>query len=356
MTTRTNLVLRPEDESRLQSMVTAPSTPQGVVQRARIALAAAAGESDAAIAQRLGLHRHTVRLWRERVATEGLEGLETAAGRGRKPSIPAATVGQLLTKAVKPPRSRTRWSCRSMAEVSGVSKSTVQRVWSANDLKPHRIDTFKISNDPQFEVKFWDVIGLYLNPPDKSLVLCCDEKPQCQALERTQPGLPLGVGHIKTQTHDYHRHGTVTLFAALDYLEGKVFGRIEKRHTQVEWLNFLKQLDKETPAELDLHLILDNYGTHRTAEVLEWVKQHPRIHLHFTPASASWMNLVERFFSELTVNVVRDGSFGSVKALVKAIQTALEERNLHPKRFVWKAEGEAILRKINRAKAAAGTV
>ena len=251
-----------------------------------------------------------------------------------------------------------------MAQAMGVSKATVQRLWSANQIKPHLVRTFKLSNDPAFEAKFWDVIGLYLDPPDKALVLCCDEKSQCQALERTQPGLPLGVGHICTKTHDYTRHGTITLFAALSYLDGKIFSHTAPRHTHRQWLAFLKHLDAEAPADLTLHLVIDNYATHKHPKVKSWIayrnrsqrKAHggERIVLHFTPTSSSWMNLVERFFRDLTEDAVREGSFASVDELVRAIEAYLVERNLAPKRYVWKAAGRDILLKINRARAAAG--
>jgi len=247
-----------------------------------------------------------------------------------------------------------------MARESGISRSSVNRIWRANDLKPHRTEQFKLSTDPDFERKFWDVIGLYLNPPDRALVLCCDEKSQCQALERTQRALPLMSGHAKTFTHDYIRHGTLTLFAALDYLEGKVFSRIEQQHTHREWLLFLKQVDRECPDGLTLHVILDNYATHKRAEVVSWMerrntaheKRHgiKRIELHFTPTSSSWMNLVERFFGDITQHALLNESFGSVKELARRILDYVDSHNLAPKRYVWKAEGRAILEKIQRAR------
>jgi transposase len=233
-----------------------------------------------------------------------------------------------------------------------VSVGTVHALWQANDIKPHLTRTFKLSNDPQFEAKFWDVIGLYLNPPDRVLVLCCDEKSQCQALERTQPSLPLGMGHIKTRTHDYIRHGTVTLFAALSYRDGKILSCTAERHTHKEWLAFLKVIARETPLGLEIHLIMDNYATHKHPTVKAWLARHPRFHLHFTPTSSSWLNLVERFFRDLTEDVVREGSFGSVRELVCAMETYLTERNLAPKRYVWKKKGEEILAKIARTRTA----
>ena len=233
-----------------------------------------------------------------------------------------------------------------------MTESGPSRIGVAFDLKPHLTRTFKLSRDPQFEQKFWDVIGLYLNPPDKALVLCCDEKSQCQALQRTQPGLPLGVGHIRTQTHDYYRHGTITLFAALNYLDGKILSRTEARHTHIEWLRFLKQLERETPADLDLHLIVDNYGTHKHLKVRAWLGKRPRFHLHFTPTGSSWLNLVERFFADITQDAIRDGSFTSVRQLIVAIEDYLALRNEQPKRYQWRAKGEEILAKIQRARQA----
>ena len=241
-----------------------------------------------------------------------------------------------------------------MALKAGVSKATVQRLWAANDIKPHLWRTFKLSRDRQFESKFWDVIGLYLDPPEKALILCCDEKSQCQALERTQPGLPLGIGHIKTKTHDYIRHGTLTLFAALNYLEGKLITRIAQRHRHQEWLAFLKIIDGETPPGLDIHLIADNYATHKHAEVKRWLAKHPRFHMHFTPTSSSWLNLVERFFRDLT-DFITEKSFASVGELSDAIIGFLAEHNKTAKRYLWRAKGEDILRKIEAARRAMAT-
>ena len=238
-----------------------------------------------------------------------------------------------------------------MARMAGVSKATVQRLWAANDIKPHLSRTFKLSKDKHFETKFWDVIGLYLDPPEKALVLCCDEKSQCQALERTQPGLPLGIGHIKTKTHDYVRHGTLTLFAALNYLDGRLISRIAKRHRHQEWLAFLKIIDRETPCGLDIHLIADNYATHKHDEVRRWLAKHPRFHMHFTPTSSSWLNLVERFFRDLT-DYITEKSFASVGELSTAIIAFLVERNKNAKRYVWRAKGEDILRKVEAARQA----
>jgi transposase/DNA-binding CsgD family transcriptional regulator len=347
-----DFVLSAEQRSELLRLVKAPSTPQKTVRRARVALLAAEGRNNDEIAAELGTSRVTVGLWRQRVLDLGLAGLGEAPRPGRPVQVESVRVQKVLAEVVRPPKGRARWSCRSMARHSGLSPSTVQRLWAANDLKPHRTRTFKLSNDGQFEVKFWDIIGLYLDPPVRAVVLCCDEKSQCQALERTQPGLPLGQGHIATRTHDYYRHGTVTLFAALNYLNGKVLAERAPRHRHQEWLKFLRKIDAAVSPELDVHLVLDNYATHKHPKVLSWLAQRPRFHLHFTPTSASWLNLVERFFRDLSQDVVLPGSFGSVPDLVAAIWGYLEERNLRPKRYEWRAEGQVILEKLRRARQA----
>src|SRR5947199_3487988 len=254
-------------------------------QRAEIILLRLEGVSVAEIAVRLETTAKRVSMWSKRFETRGLAGLEEAAGRGRKPSIPAKKIDRIVTEVTRPPKGCTRWSVRSMGRHAGVSHSTVQRVWSKNDLKPHVTRTFKLSNDTDFEKKFWDVIGLYLDPPANALVLCCDEKSQCQALERSQPGLPLGQGHICTRTHDYYRHGTVTLFAALNYLNGKILAERAPRHRHQEWLKFLQAIEQAAPPGVDVHLILDNYATHKHPKVLRWLGQRPHFHLHFTPTS-----------------------------------------------------------------------
>ena len=335
-----------DQRKELESLVRAAATPQRSVQRARIILACADGLSQAEAARRVGVRRRIATKWCGRFRKLGLAGLKDAGGRGRKPSLAEDQRALVLTRATQPPKGKTRHSVRTMARMANVSVGTVHALWRANDIKPHLTRTFKLSTDPQFETKFWDVIGLYLNPPDRALVLCCDEKSQCQALERTQPGLPLGVGHIKTRTHDYIRHGTVTLFAALSYLDGKIFSRTAPRHTHKEWLAFLKLVERQAPGGLQIHLIIDNYATHKHATVKAWLAQHPRFHLHFTPTSSSWLNLVERFFRDLTEDVVREGSFGSVGELVTAMEAYLAERNLAPKRYVWRKKGEEILAKI----------
>jgi len=321
-------------------------------QRASIVLLRLDGMSVEAAAKQLGTTPKRVSIWSKRFEEKGLAGLDDKSGRGRWPSIPEAKVARVVTEVTQPPEGRNRWSVRSMGRHAGMSHSTVQRIWAKNELKPHVTKTFKLSNDPKFEEKFWDVIGLYLDPPARALVLCCDEKSQCQALERTQLGLPLGPKRPRTMTHDYTRHGTVTLFAALNALEGKLIARTEERHTHVEWLRFLKQIDRETPKTLDIHLIQDNYATHKHPKVKAWLGRHKRFKSHFTPTSSSWMNLVERFFADLTEDVIRTGSFASVGELVRDIKAYLAQRNANPHPYSWKAEGAAILEKINRARAA----
>src|SRR5207253_2400717 len=275
------IVLTEEQRSQLETLVRSRTVEQQTALRCRIILGAAAGASNQSLARSLNVNRHTVETWRERFVERGLAGLKDAVRPGRPPRLGPEKMEAVITGVVRPPPGRARWSCRSMARQAGVSKSQVQRWWRANDLKPHLRRTFKLSNDKDFEQKFWDVIGLYLDPPEKALVLCCDEKGQCQALERTQPGLPLGIGHIKTKTHDYIRHGTLTLFAALNYLEGKLITRIAQRHRHQEWLAFLKIIDVQTPPGLDIHLIADNHATHQHADVKRWLAKHPRFHMHF---------------------------------------------------------------------------
>jgi transposase len=338
-----------DDPTRLQllALIHCPTAEHRMVTRAQIILQSAGGASNVQIAQRLDLSPQSVCLWRRRFAQEGLAGLDERPRSGRKPMISEAIREQIVVRAVNmtPPP-----SCRRVAEELGVSKNTVQRVWQAHDIRPHLLRTFKLSTDPHFEEKFWDVVGLYLDPPEKAVVLCCDEKTQCQALERTQPGLPLGIGHIRTRTHDYYRHGTIQLLAALDYLTGKIISRTEPRHRHQEWLKFLKQIDQAYPPDLELHLILDNYATHKHPEVKKWLNKHPRIHLHFIPTSSSWLNLLERFFGDLSEDVLRAGSFASVRELTEDILRYLAAHNEKPKRYVWKADPLEVLDKIARAK------
>lgn len=362
----TSLRLTESQSRELSALAGKPTAPLRLARRARILLLRADGLSQQAVAALVGVRRTVVTHWEKRFKEAGFEGLQEAKRPGRPSSLAETVKSEIITEATRPPTGHTRWSTRKMAKAKGVSNATVHKLWRANDIKPHITRTFKLSNDRDFEPKFWDVIGLYLDPPDRALVLCCDEKSQCQALERTQPGLPLGIGHVRTATHDYIRHGTLTLFAALSYLDGKIFRQTATRHTHAEWLAFLKHLDKETPEGLALHLVIDNYATHKHPRVKSWIKwrnqRHAkmhgveRIHLHFTPTSSSWMNLVERFFRDLTEDAIRDGSFGSVRELEEAIEGYLVQRDLEPKRYVWKADGAAILAKIAKARAALAAV
>ena len=326
------------------------STPARVVQRARIVLMAAQGIDNIAIAKAVSTDRHTVRRWRERFLANRIDGiLKDAPRSGRKP---ASEVAERIIKATTQSTHATHWSTRTLAKELGVSHSKVARVWRANQLKPHRSRTFKVSNDPAFVEKVIDVVGLYLNPPEHALVLSADEKSQIQALDRTQKGLPIKKGRCGTMTHDYKRNGTTTLFAALEVASGKVIGTCMKKHRHQEWIKFLELVDKETPAELDLHLIVDNYATHKHAKVKRWLKRHPRFHMHFTPTASSWLNLIERWFREITDKRIRRGVFHSVDALIKAIDDYLQAHNQEPKALVWTKKADEILQKVARARAA----
>ena len=350
--------LSEEQRALLERWAAAQKTPQSIAVRARIVLAASAGESNSQIARTLGVSRPTVILWRRRFADGGAQALtETKPGRGRKPAISAATIKAIVqaTTQTKPPGA-THWSCRSMAKAQGVSPATVQRIWDAHGLKPHRVKTFKLSNDPRFSEKLTDVVGLYLNPPEKAIVLCVDEKSQIQALDRTQASLPMKKGRAGTMTHDYKRNGTTTLFAALSMLDGSVVGQCLPRHRHQEFLKFLRHLDREFPDERELHLIVDNYRTHKHANVDAWLAKHPRFQLHFIPTSSSWLNLVERWFRELTEKAIRRGVFHSVPELIDAIDAFLAAHNDDPKPFVWTASADAILAKLSRCKAVLETV
>jgi transposase len=347
------LHLEEADAEQLQQWVSAFGTPQQVALRSRIVLAAAEGQSDNAIARGLAVNRKTVTLWRERFAEQGLDSMwEVAPGRGRKPSYGQRKIAAIVSATLtSKPKGMTQWSCRLLAKAQGVSKNTVNRLWQLHNLKPHLHRTFKLSRDPKFVEKLTDVVGLYLNPPQKALVLCVDEKSQIQALDRTQPGLPLKKGRCGTMTYDYKRNGTTTLFAALSLLDGKVIGQCHARHRHQEFLKFLRRLDREFPGERELHLVLDNYGTHKTPEVQAWLKRHRRFVPHFIPTSSSWLNLVERWFGELTEKAVRRGAFVSVPDLVQAIEAFLAAWNADPQPFVWTAKLEDILKKIERARA-----
>jgi transposase len=342
------------DHERLERLVRDRNTPQKVVWRARIVLLASDGLRAIAIAAATGKSVLTVRRWRRRYLAKGGDGLLKDATRPpRRKPLTAEKIKQVvhMTLHEKPPNA-TQWSVRSMATAASLSHSSVQRIWHAHGLKPHLVETFKISRDKNFATKVEDVVGLYLNPPDRALVLCVDEKSQIQALDRTQPGLPMKKGRAGTMTHDYKRNGTTTLFAALNMLDGKVIGTCMPRHRHREFLQFLKQIDQQTPADLDLHLVVDNYATHKTPAVKRWLKAHPRFHLHFTPTSASWLNMVERFFAEITRKRIRRGVFKSVAELKSAIMEYLENHNADPKPFIWTKPAGEILKKVARAKQA----
>lgn len=346
-----------EQQQTLEAWVRAPTTPQYVALRSRICLRAHQGCSNRQIAAELGTSRPTVLLWRQRFSEAGPTGLEQDAPRGDSTQRLDASRVKTIVEATlhTTPPDATHWSTRSLASKFGVSHMTVARIWDSHGLQPHRIRTFKLSRDPQFVEKLTDVVGLYLNPPDKALVLCVDEKSQIQALDRTQPGLPMKCGRCGTMTHDYVRHGTTTLFAALNVLEGTVIGGCFKRHRHEEFLNFLRQIDRQSPPELTLHLIVDNYGTHKHEQVRRWLAKHRRFHLHFTPTSSSWLNLVERWFAEITRKQIRRGSFHSVQELVNVIEKYIETHNLNPRPFAWTKKVDEILEKVRHCKAASVT-
>jgi transposase len=346
------LAISEDQGKQMEQWLSALGTPQQVALRCRIVLAAARGESESTIASNLEVNRKTVRLWRERFSQEGLNSLwEIAPGRGRKPiygpeRIQAVIDATLQTK----PRGITHWSCRLMASSQGLSKSMISTLWQSHNIKPHRTKTFKLSRDPKFLEKLTDVIGLYLNPPDKAIVLCVDEKSQIQALDRTQPGLPLKKGRCGTMTHDYKRNGTTTLFAALNVLQGKVIGDFHKRHRHQEFLSFLRRIDREFPGKTALHLVMDNYGTHGHADVKAWLTKHPRYVIHYVPTSCSWLNLIERWFAELTNKRIRRGSFLDVDDLIAAIEEFLDAWNENPKPFLWTATVDSIVAKLARCR------
>jgi transposase len=337
----------------LGAWVRAQKTPQSIVRRAKIVLMGASGLSNNRIATELSTSRSTVIEWRRRFQEGGVDALTLVRpGRGRHVSISAERVQAIVDATLHTkPAGATHWSRRTMAKAQGVSYSMVHRIWDAHGLQPQRTKRFKLSKDMRFTEKLTDVVGLYLNPPDKAIVLCVDEKSQIQALQRTQPGLPMKKGRCGTMTHDYKRHGTTTLFAALNVLDGRVIGECMAKHRHQEFLRFLRQLDREFPKGMPLHLIVDNYGTHNQAKVKAWLEKHPRFVLHFTPTSSSWLNLVERWFREITEKCIRRGSFNSVPQLIDTITAYLAVSNADPKPFVWHASVKAILDKLARCKA-----
>jgi len=344
--------LSPVDRAALEGWVADRNTPQKRVWRARIVLISASGAGTMTIVRATGKSKRTVGRWQERYLAQGIAGLRRDASRpGRKPPLSAAVIARVVEMTLhETPPGATQWSVRSMARAVGISHTSVQRIWKAHDFKPHLVKSFKLSNDKQFVEKVTDIVGLYLDPPDKALVLAVDEKSQIQALDRTQPGLPLKKGRAGTMTHDYKRHGTTTLFAALDVATGHVIGQCMRRHRHQEWLRFLRAIDKATPKALDLHLIADNDATHKHPKVKAWLARHPRFHMHFTPSSASWLNQVERFFGLITQQRIRRGVFKSVAELEAAIDDYLEHHNADPKPFIWKAPAAAILKKVARGR------
>jgi transposase len=346
------ITLRQADRLELQRWVAAHGTPQQVAQRCQIILLAAEGQQDKTIAAGLQINFKTVALWRARFRSEGTDCLwEVAAGRGRKPHYWDEKIKAIIDATLQTrPAGATHWSCRTLAEQQGVSKDTINRVWQSHQLKPHLQKTFKLSRDAKFLEKLSDVVGLYLNPPEKALVLCVDEKSQIQALDRTQPGLPLKKGRCGTMTHDYKRNGTTTLFAALEVAQGKVVGQCFARHRNREFLKFLRRLDQEFPGDIPLHLVMDNYGTHKHPKVQAWLKKHPRFLPHFVPTSSSWLNLVERWFSELTSKRIRRGTFLNVPELITAIEEFMDTWNRDPKPFVWTATVDSIVEKLQRCR------
>ena len=343
------VVLSEEQEKALQSFANSRSLPHGLVVRSRIVLSVAEGKYDSEVAKEVGKTRQTVALWRKRFIERGLEGLYAEYRSGRPRSIEDERIAGVVDKTLKTkPEGATHWSVRTMAEASGLSKSTVHRVWNAFGLQPHRYEHFKISTDPFFVEKVRDIVGLYLNPPQKAVVLCVDEKSQCQALERSQPMLPMGLGYVEGITHDYVRHGTTTLFAALEVANGQVLTECKSRHRHQEFLAFLRCIEKNVPAELDVHFIVDNYSPHKHAKVKGWLAAHPRFHMHFIPTYASWLNQVERWFGLITQRAIRRGSFTCVKDLVSKIDEFVQAYNNNCKPFMWHATADSILEKIER--------
>lgn len=333
------------------------ATPARLVARAQIILLAAAGRQSQDISAELEVPEKTISKWRGRFAKQRLAGIERDAPRGgRTPSVRSAKEAEVIAMTTQQtPPNATHWSVRTMAAATGVSKSTVQRIWRDNGLQPHRTKTFKLSNDPQFAEKLVDVVGLYLEPPEHALVLSCDEKSQIQALDRTQKSLPLFPGRLQTLTHDYKRNGTTTLFAAISLVDGLVISQCQPRHRHQEWLRFLKQIDADTPPELDLHLVVDNYATHKHPKVLAWLARHPRFHIHFTPTSSSWLNVIERWFRDLTQRRLKRGVFRSVAELERTIGEYVDHHNADPKGFVWTKSASQILSKVARARKALNT-
>jgi len=348
MRVATKVVLSKDEREDLTKLVRSKQSSVRLSQRARIVLLAADGMQNQEIAAQLNVGRVQVSRWRERYAQLRLSGIERDLPRGAPPAkVDVARLVELTTQTK--PKAATQWSTRKMAAELGVSAASISRHWRANGLKPHIVRGFKVSRDPQFVEKLEDIVGLYMSPPEHALVLCCDKKSQVQALDRTQPGLPLKKGRAATMTHDYKRNGTTTLFAALNVLDGQVIGQCQQHHTHVEWLKFLRKIDRETPKDRELHLIADNYATHKHPVVQAWLAKHPRFHMHFTPTSASWLNMVERFFRDITTERLRRGVFTSVPELIGAIDEYIAHHNTQPKPFIWTKSARDILQKVIRA-------
>ncbi|MCM2290441.1 MAG: IS630 family transposase [Sulfuritalea sp.] len=344
----TPIILTNEQRAELERRVRSQTMDARSVRRARIILLAADGTGIQETAGRLEISRGQVISWRKRFMASGIAGISgDLPGRGRKPTVDAAEIVRVTTQTK--PEGATHWSTRKLAAHLGISDTTVLKVWQANGLKPHLVETFKVSRDPKFVEKLEDIVGLYMSPPEHAIVLCCDEKSQMQALDRTQPGLPLKKGRAATMTHDYKRHGTTTLFAAMSTLDGSVISRCAQHHRHTEWLDFLRQIDRQTPKDKELHLICDNYATHKHLKVKEWLEKHPRFHVHFTPTSASWLNMVERFFRSISTDRLERGVFRSVPELITAIEEYITVHNQNPKPFVWTAKANDILQKVIRA-------
>jgi transposase len=349
---RQQLIISPEQRSALLKLTQARSTPQHYSIKAQAILRIASGESLVAICEDLDVSRTSIGIWRKDFDEGGVDALITIKpGRGRKSDISAERVAEVIRVTTREtPDGATQWTCRSLGRKLGMSHSTIQRIWDANGLKPHRTETFKLSTDKQFVEKMTDVVGLYMNPPDKAVVLCVDEKSQIQALDRTQPGLPMKKGRCGTMTHDYKRNGTTTLFAALNVLDGKVIGECFGRHRHIEYLRFLRRIDRAFPGRVPLHLIVDNYATHKHEKVQAWLAKHPRFEIHYTPTSSSWLNLVERWFRDLTCRRLRRGAFQSVAELIAAIEQYIAINNADPKPFEWTVSAKTIAAKIAKCK------
>lgn len=343
------VMLSAEERNQLKAISTSRSYPYGLVLRARVILLAAEGISNAAIAEKLKLSQQTICLWRQRYLQHGMEGLHDELKPGRPRTISDERVATLIKNTLQnKPKHSTHWTLRTMAQQAGISHMTVQRIWRAFGLQPHRQKHFKLSTDPFFVEKVRDIVGLYLSPPRNAVVLCVDEKSQIQALDRTQPMLPMGLGYVEGVTHDYRRHGTTTLFAALDIANGTVLGQCKPRHRHQEYLQFLKRIDQNVPPTLDIHMVVDNYATHKHLAVKRWLASHARWHVHYTPTYASWLNQVEIWFNIITQRAIRRGTFSSVKELITKIEEYIKHSNQHSQSFVWTATADSILAKIER--------